>query len=427
MADEDGGQAARCPHCGAEVTGRGRFCAKCGQALPPEALAGTNPSMQAGASVQADRPAVNGGESVPGPVHSPTPVPTVPPVPLPNVEDARNAKYANSKGPNRKMVVIATIVTVVIVLAAIGGFVAYRMAHDHAVASCQESVLQLKDKQAKLSKIIGEAQQTADAAGADSSASSTLSDALGKAKEKADASVMSCSADPKTAQGSAETLIREIGEVEKTLTGADTDQQKQTLSEAKDKLKSAIDTATSTLNSSDGKVDDQAVRDTLSKALESANTTLNSGKTAKEFSQAATTLDTARSAVEAAVTKWNSEDGSRCSAYAADLYAGDMGGHPILLADCTVQTVAGPTPDTTIYTIEAAYVPGTFHKNADGSASWSGRDPSGNTGTWTYYPTGSMAPVPSDMASYWSERFNWTADPVLIGPNDEVYSGHQFS
>lgn len=51
------------------------------------------------------------------------------------------------------------------------------------------------------------------------------------------------------------------------------------------------------------------------------------------------------------------------------------------------------------------------------------------TDTWTYYPTGSSAPVPDTKASYWDEQIpgDWRSAPVLVGPDDgKVYSGYQF-
>lgn len=51
------------------------------------------------------------------------------------------------------------------------------------------------------------------------------------------------------------------------------------------------------------------------------------------------------------------------------------------------------------------------------------------TDTWTYYPTGSSAPVPDTKASYWDEQIpgDWRSAPVLVEPDDgKVYSGYQF-
>ena len=466
MSGIGNGSPMHCPYCGTAVTGRGRFCAKCGSQLPDEVMsemtsasdasnaanvtapadvgssANANASANAGISANANAAmntdaAANAGGPAPA-------TGALPPVPLPpmatptstpqqqtrqqpqETHGSQDVRVRNPGGINRTTVIITAVIAVVIVVAAIVGFVVWRTSRERAVASCQESVLQLKDSQSDLNKIIGEAQQVADAAGA-SDASSTLSETLKKAQKAADTAVESCVSDPETVRNTADALRTTIASIRKTLTGATTEQQKQALADAKSKLKSVIDTATSTLNSSDGKVDDQTVRDALSKALDNANKLLDSGTSVKALDEAADALDKARGAVDAAVTKWNAEDDSRCSSIAGDYFAGLMGGNPVLSADCTVQMVSEPSPDNIIYTTEGSYVPGTFHSNADGTMSWSGKSSSGATGAWTYYPTGSAAPVPNDMVSYWDENSfeRWREYPVLIGPeSDQCYTAY---
>ena len=175
-------------------------------------------------------------------------------------------------------------------------------------------------------------------------------------------------------------------------------------------------------------MDDPAARDALSKSLEAAGNALESVSSRRELTQVAADLEQTRMAVEQAAARFAAEDGSHCAAYAGDLYAGAVGGHPVLNADCTVQFVATSSPDPT-FRIIATYVPGTFRLNADGTATWTASDGGNGTDTWTYYPTGSSAPVPETLASSWDGQIpgDWRSSLVLVEPYDgKVYSRYQF-
>ena len=215
-------------------------------------------------------------------------------------ENANEAANRNGK-PRPKWLVpaVAAGVAVIVLGAGVGG---YAYALNNVNAGVQAASTWNKASAKTLHKTIEDAQALLDGTGEDQVADPQVLKALKNAVDKA-----------KNAKGINETpnslFVWELLDAEnaydestasildlnasldKAVKAVEQSVEDKTLQDAKDALSKTIDSAQSTLDGSDGKVQDNATRDALSKALETARKTLDGSDVEA--------MDTAKSDVEA--------------------------------------------------------------------------------------------------------------------------------
>lgn len=260
------------------------------------------------------------------------------------VEDAGEGGESNGKNrPKWLIPAIAAGVTVVVLGAGIGE---YAYALNNVNAGVQAASAWNAESARTLKKTVEDAQALLDGTGEDKVADPQVLEALSSAIDKAQAAkgaeispngmLVWELLDAENAYDESTASIldldanlgKAIGAVEKSV--AD-----KTLKDAKDALSKAIDSAQSTLDGSDGKVQDNTTRDALSKALDSARKALD-GSDVEAMDTAKSDLDAKTKAVNDSVkakeqadaeAKAQAEAAANAAASANSGYTGYTGGY----------------------------------------------------------------------------------------------------
>ena len=260
------------------------------------------------------------------------------------VEDAGEGGEPNGKKrPKWLIPAIAAGVAVVVLGAGIGG---YAYALNNVNAGVQAASAWNAESAKTLKKTVKDAQALLDGTGEDKVADPQVLEALSSAIDKAQAA--------KGAEISPNgMLVRELLDAEnaydestasildldanlgKAIRAVEKSVADKTLKDAKDALSKAIDSAQSTLDGSDGKVQDNATRDALSKALDSARKALD-GSDVEAMDTAKSDLESKVNAVNDSVkakeqadaeAKAQAEAAANAAASANSGYTGYTGGY----------------------------------------------------------------------------------------------------
>ena len=221
------------------------------------------------------------------------------------VEDT-NAAGEHSKKPRPKWLIpaIAAGVAVIVLGSGVGGY-AYALNNVNAGVQAASSWNAASAK--TLKKTVADAQALLDGTGEDQVADPQVLEALSSAIDKAKA-VRGVELSPNgmlvwelldaenAYDESTDNILDLDANLDKAMKAVEKSVEDKTLADAKDALSKAIDSAQSTLDGSDGKVQDNATRDALSKAIESAKKVLD-GDDAEAMNTAKSDLDAKTNAV----------------------------------------------------------------------------------------------------------------------------------
>ncbi len=224
------------------------------------------------------------------------------------------------------MIAVAVIAVVAVVLAGLGVWQAVRVRG--AVASCESMAAQATATGTKLTKLV-ESDELKDAKAItadqveDPDTVTGLAAAVDKAGETVSIGV--CGVDwydlhpdrivEKPTRGK-EQFESKYQTLRKAMDAVLASREAKTLADASSALKSKVDQGASLLKSSEGKVQDDAVRDALSKAIDQARELLDANDDAKAMNDAAAVLDQATGAVNDSV-KAKSDADAKAAAEAA--------------------------------------------------------------------------------------------------------------
>ena len=228
------------------------------------------------------------------------------------MEDADNADDAveSAKKPRPKWLVpaVAAGVAVVVLGAGIGG---YAYALNNVNAGIQAASAWNAESAKTLKKTVEDAQALLEETGEDQVADPQVLEALSSAIDKAQA-VKGAEVSPNgmlvwelldaenAYDESTNGILNLDASLDKAMKAVEKSVADKTLKEAKDLLSKAIDSAQSTLDGSDGKVQDNATRDTLSKAIDTAKKALD-GDDTEAMNTAKSDLDVKTNAVNDSV------------------------------------------------------------------------------------------------------------------------------
>lgn len=236
----------------------------------------------------------------------------------------------NGGRPGRRTIVIAAIVAViVIVVAVVAGVWAFRQRHANALESCDHAYQAYTASAAKQQHEQDEARKTLQATPeqnvADPAVRKTLEQAVRKPAGHATAT---CTASQDTGQldrnrdglAKAASINKElIGRYRAATAKVRASAKAKSLADRKKGLEDAINSASSLLGGSDGKVADNAVRDALSKAIDAARQA--SGRKdvtdPKTYTDARKSLDDAVKAVNDSISQKQAADAAAAAQAAA--------------------------------------------------------------------------------------------------------------
>lgn len=228
------------------------------------------------------------------------------------VEDADNADDAveSAKKPRPKWIVpaVAAGVAVIVLGAGIGG---YAYALNNVNSGAQAASAWNAETVKTLQESVEDAQALLDGTGEDKVADPQVLEALSSAIDKAQA-VKDAEISPNgmlvwelldaenAYDESTASLLDLDASLDKAMKAVEKSVKDKTLKDAKDALSKAIDSAQSTLDGSEGKVQDNATRDELSKAIDTAKKAMN-GDDAEAMNTAKSDLDAKTKAVNDSV------------------------------------------------------------------------------------------------------------------------------
>ena len=225
------------------------------------------------------------------------------------VEDAADSDEGVKK-PRPKWLVpaIAAGAAVVVLGAGVGG---YAYALNNVNAGIQAASAWNAESAKTLKKTVEDAQALLEETGEDQVADPQVLEALSSAIDKAQAAkgaevspngmlVWELLDTENAYDESTNGILNLDASLDKAMKAVEKSVADKTLKEAKDLLSKAIDTAQSTLDGSDGKVQDNATRDTLSKAIDTAKKALD-GDDTEAMNTAKSDLDVKTNAVNDSV------------------------------------------------------------------------------------------------------------------------------
>lgn len=283
------------------------------------------------------------------------------------------------------MIAVAVIAVVAVVLAGLGVWQAVRVRG--AVASCESMAAQATATGTKLTKLV-ESDELKDAKAItadqveDPDTVTGLAAAVDKTGETVSIGV--CGVDwydlhpdrivEKPTRGK-EQFESKYQTLRKAMDAVLASRDAKTLADASSALKSKVDQAASLLKSSEGKVQDDAVRDALSKAIDQARKLLDANDDAKAMNDAAAVLDQATAAVNDSV-KAKSDADAKAAAEAA-------------AAQAAQQAQQSYTPGYTGGYAGGGYTGGGYTPSYSGGASSGGSASSGG-GSSSGIPSGAV-------------------------------------
>lgn len=224
------------------------------------------------------------------------------------VEDTDTADSNDRNRPNRLVPAIAAGVAVVVLGAGAGG---YAYALNNVNAGVQAASSWNKASVKTLQESVEDAQALLDGTGEDKVADPQVLEALKNAVDKAQAAkgaevspngmlVWELLDAENSYDESTDGILDLDANLGKAMRAVEKSVADKTLKDAKDALSKAIDSAQSTLDGSDGKVQDNATRDELSKAIDTAKKAMN-GDDAEAMNTAKSDLDAKTKAVNDSV------------------------------------------------------------------------------------------------------------------------------
>lgn len=306
----------------------------------------------------------------------------------------------------RRNVIIASSVAAVLVLAGLAGGYAYAAANVNKGMQAAQAYAQTTDRQ--LADKISEARKLADATGPDMvddpSVLESLASTLAKASRQQGVETMDanpCMVWTLTAAQSgydadardAKTAIRQLSA---RINGVNDSVATKTLKDARNALQSAVDSAQQTLDSTDGKVQDNKTRETLKTAIDTAKKTLaDKNANAKALTDQKTTLDAAVKSVNDSKAAKNKTDAEAAAQAAAAQTA-------------AAQSSSGSSNGYTggsYYGGGYGYSSGSTGGYTGGSGSVGGNSDIGSTGgnSGTSTAPSTPAPEPEWDAGFWAE------------------------
>lgn len=236
----------------------------------------------------------------------------------------------NGGRPGRRAIAIAAVVAVIVMVVAVAaGVWAFRQRHANALESCDHAYQAYTASAAKQRREQGEARKTLQATPeqnvADPAVRKTLEQAV---REPAGHTTATCTASQDTGQldrnrdglAKAASINKElIGRYRAATAKVRASAKAKSLADGKKSLEDAINSASSLLGGSDGKVADNAVRDALSKAIDAARQA--SGRKdvtdPKTYTDAKRSLDDAVKAVNDSISQKQAADAAAAAQAAA--------------------------------------------------------------------------------------------------------------